>query len=66
MIVKDLLDILVGVDPKTEIVVASDAEGNEYSSLQHAELCRMIGGARDIEVFEAGTDGEPCIALWRI
>ena len=57
---------------KTEVVLAGDAEGNEYSPLEHAELCAMIGEGRSIEVHDdvvesvGGEVTKPCIALWRV
>jgi hypothetical protein len=80
MNVRELREVLVGLDDDTLVVMSKDGEGNRYSPLDgytpgelyraestySGELVNNEGTAVDDEDWDDGSDAVPCVVLWPV
>lgn len=68
MKVKEIIDLLSGVDPESEVILSSDGEGNSYSPAWalnevHYTPLSTWGGEIDNEE-EPHPDGNNAVVIW--
>lgn len=61
MTVAELIDALKDCDQEAEVVLAADAEGNEFGRLEEVGGCPMF--YQDGQIEQDGP-GDPCVILW--